>query len=191
MTRREPPPRPKAPTVGPGLLTSTSIPPPVVTSPHHHPGPAPGPAPASFLPSLSMQPTDWNTWMRRLASQLRRLRRFLGLSQGELARRAGVSQGAVSRLETGRARMTPLVVVLKIGVVLRQSMAVFDRDVPSDELRAALDGLDRLVPFARQADACPGPITTDTKLVDLVRLFRAAPDGERRIVLAILRAVAR
>ena len=189
MTRREPPPRLKAPTVGPSLLTSTSIPPPVVTSPHHHPGPAPGPAPASFLPSLSMQPNDWTAWMRRLASQLRRLRRFLGLSQGELARRAGVSQGAVSRLETGRARMTPLVVVLKIGVVLRQSMVVFDRDVPSDELRAALDGLDRLVPFA--AHACPGPIATDAKLVDLVRLFRAAPDGERRIVLAILRAVAR
>jgi transcriptional regulator with XRE-family HTH domain len=126
--------------------------------------------------------------MRRLARQVRHVRQFLGLSQEELARRAGVSQGAVSRFETGRARMTPLLIVVRISVALRRSMAIFDRDVPSDALRAALDGIDRLVPFAAQADR---PITADAKLVDLVRLYRAAPDGERRIVLAMLRAVAR
>jgi transcriptional regulator with XRE-family HTH domain len=118
------------------------------------------------------------------------VRRFLGLSQAELARRAGVSQGAISRFEMGRARMTPLLIAVKIGVALRWSMVIFDQDVPSDALRATLDGLDRLVPFARQADARLPPITADAKLVDLVRLYRAAPDGERRIVLAVLRAVA-
>jgi len=44
---------------------------------------------------------DWREWMRGLGRQLRRVREFLGLSQDQVARLAGVSQGAVSRLEAG------------------------------------------------------------------------------------------
>jgi len=52
-----------------------------------------------------------DAWARR---QLRRVREFLGLSQDQVARLAGVSQGAVSRLEAGRGLATPMVVVLKV-----------------------------------------------------------------------------
>ena len=85
--------------------------------------------------------------------------------------------------------MTPLLVVVKVAVVLRRSAAVLDRDVPSEALRAAFDAVDRIVPFADDVDGLM-PITVDEKLIDLVRLYRAAPEGERLMVLAVLRAVA-
>src|SRR5262245_49212375 len=62
---------------------------------------------------------EWGEWMRAFGRQERRVREFLGLSQDQLARLAGVSQGAVSRLEAGRGLATPLLVVMKINLVLR------------------------------------------------------------------------
>jgi transcriptional regulator with XRE-family HTH domain len=155
---------------------------------------APGPswklAPASPQQRLAQhEPERWDAWIRVVGYQVRRLRRFLGLTQQEVAQHAGVSQAAVSRLESGRGRMTPLLVVVKVAVVLRRSAAVLDRDVPSEALRAAFDGIDRIVPFPDDVDGLM-PITVDEKLIDLVRLYRAAPDGERLMVLAVLRAVA-
>jgi DNA-binding XRE family transcriptional regulator len=44
---------------------------------------------------------EWAACMRSLGIRVRRVREFLGLSQGQVARAAGVSQGAVSRLEVG------------------------------------------------------------------------------------------
>src|SRR2546422_5488972 len=50
---------------------------------------------------------DWREWMRGLGRPLRRVREFLGLSQDQVARLAGGSQGAVSRLEAGRRPPPP------------------------------------------------------------------------------------
>src|SRR4029077_11610448 len=61
---------------------------------------------------------DWGRWMRGLGEQVLRARDLLGLSQDQLARIAGVSQGAVSRLEHGRGLATPLLVVSKIAAAL-------------------------------------------------------------------------
>src|SRR5215470_3326809 len=61
---------------------------------------------------------DWPRWMRGLGRHTRRLREFLGLSQEQLARIAGVSQGAISRLEAGRGLATPLLVVMKINIAV-------------------------------------------------------------------------
>ena len=65
-----------------------------------------------------MAARDWSNWMRDLGREVRRQREFLGLSQERLARAAGVSQGAVSRLEAGRGLATPLLVAVKIRLVL-------------------------------------------------------------------------
>ncbi len=46
------------------------------------------------------------------AAHARRVREFLGLSQVQLARLAGISQGGVSRFESGRGLSTPLLVVV-------------------------------------------------------------------------------
>lgn len=47
---------------------------------------------------------EWREWIRDLGRRQRQLREFLGFSQEQVARLAGVSQGAVSRFETGRGR---------------------------------------------------------------------------------------
>src|SRR5207247_8233855 len=80
--------------------------------------------------------TDWREWMRGLGRQLRRVREFLGLSQDQVAQLAGVSQGAVSRLEAGRGLATPLVVVLKVHLVLSRALRAFDPALPDEEVRA-------------------------------------------------------
>src|SRR5262249_33175010 len=64
------------------------------------------------------QDIDGGDWMRSLGRQIRRTREFLHLSQETLAATAGISQGAMSRLETGRGIGTPLVVVLRVQLVL-------------------------------------------------------------------------
>ena len=43
--------------------------------------------------------SSWVEWMRALGRRARHVREFLGLTQDELGRMAGVSQGAISRLE--------------------------------------------------------------------------------------------
>src|SRR5437867_9953495 len=87
---------------------------------------------------------DWREWMRGLGRQLRRVREFLGLSQDQVARLAGVSQGAVSRLEAGRGLATPLIVVLKVHMVLTRALRTFDPALRDDDVRGAL-GLEGLI----------------------------------------------
>src|SRR4249919_1771446 len=78
---------------------------------------------------------DWGRWMRGLGEQVLRAREFLGLSQDQLARIAGVSQGAVSRLEHGRGLATPLLVVSKISAALRTALSQVDPELLSQEAR--------------------------------------------------------
>src|SRR5262249_11891184 len=77
-------------------------------------------------PASAKDQGDWRTWRRALGRQERRVREFLGLSQQELARAAGVSQGAVSRLEAGRGLATPMLVILKINLALRRAIRTLD-----------------------------------------------------------------
>src|SRR5206468_4806745 len=69
---------------------------------------------------------EWRGWMQDLGRRNRRLRDFLGLSQEHVARLAGVSQGAVSRLETARGLATPLLIVLKINAALMRELRRVD-----------------------------------------------------------------
>jgi predicted transcriptional regulator len=62
-------------------------------------------------------------WMQNLGRQVRRTREYLGLTQQELERRAGVSQGAVSRFEGGRALSTPFLAIVRLNVALARARA--------------------------------------------------------------------
>jgi len=84
-------------------------------------------------------PVDWRRWMTKLGTEVRGLRHALGLTQEELAALAGVSQGAVSRLETGRALATPLLVVVRVHLALLERARSLHRVVLSPELTAVLD----------------------------------------------------
>src|SRR5262249_33460870 len=81
---------------------------------------------------------EWGAWMRDLGRRQRGLREFLGLSQERLARLAGVSQGAVSRLEVGKGLATPLLVVLKVNAVLASEVGKLDPTLVGAALRAAI-----------------------------------------------------
>ncbi len=131
--------------------------------------------------------TDWREWMRGLGRQLRRVREFLGLSQDQVAQLAGVSQGAVSRLEAGRGLATPLVVVLKVHLVLSRALRAFDPALPDEEVRA-LESL--IAPPNGTGSREPLPVTRDADLEMLVHLYRTLPERQRRTLVAVVRATA-
>jgi transcriptional regulator with XRE-family HTH domain len=132
----------------------------------------------------------WRQWMRELGQQLRRLRELLGLSQDQLARLAGVSQGAVSRLETGRGVATPLLTVLKINLALARELQQRNQTIPDTDPRRPLDIgnahllADTFVP----TDAVQR--VPDADFEAFVRLYRDTPERLRAGLLAIMTAAA-
>jgi transcriptional regulator with XRE-family HTH domain len=131
---------------------------------------------------------DWPGWMRQLGRRLRRVREFLGLSQDQVAKLAGVSQGAISRLEAGRGLATPMLVVMKVHVVLASALAQLDPNVLDDQLRQSLD-LGGLVSGTLAGDA-PVAITKDRHLEEIVQLYRGLTERQRRTLVAVVRATA-
>lgn len=129
---------------------------------------------------------EWGDWMRRLGRFVRHVRVFLGLSQEELAQLAGVSQGAVSRLEGGRGLATPLLVVMRVLYAMRRAAGAVDAELLTEEARRLL-GTDP--PYAPQfAPVAPriGPLLKDPGLEELVRLYRAlSPRGRQRLVTTV------
>ena len=134
---------------------------------------------------------DWRGWMRAFGKQQRRLREFLGFSQEQLAKLAGVSQGAVSRLETGRGLATPMLVILKINLALTHRLRTVDPGLLNDDLRRVLEIEQRLSPPIAGIGFQALPITKDPELEDLVRLYRQLPERQRPTFLSVVRATAR
>jgi len=66
------------------------------------------------------------------------MREVLNLSQEQLAKIAGVSQGAVSRIERGDALSTPLIIGVKIRVALAARLRELDADVLTTDARRFL-----------------------------------------------------
>jgi transcriptional regulator with XRE-family HTH domain len=135
-------------------------------------------------------PRDWREWMRALGAQQRRIRQFLGLSQDELARRAGVSQAAVSRLEMGRGLATPWVIVLRIGQALVRELRQVDPAILNPRLRGAVETPDLLpvlaIGYPPDAEALEDERSAD----EVVALYQALPESQRAEFLVFLRAAA-
>jgi transcriptional regulator with XRE-family HTH domain len=128
--------------------------------------------------------------MRELGRQIRRVREFLGLSQDQVARLAGVSQGAVSRLEAGRGLATPMLIVLKVHLVLARALSAFDPALLDDEIRGTLGlgGLMAAAPPPGEPESLP--ITRDRDLEEMVQLYRGLSERQRRTLVAVVRATA-
>jgi transcriptional regulator with XRE-family HTH domain len=133
---------------------------------------------------------DWREWMLALGRQERRVREFLGLSQEQLARLAGVSQGAVSRLEAGRGLATPMLVILKINLAMRRGLRDVDPALLNDELRRVLQIEERLSPRIGDVGFDALPLTKDPVLEELVRLYRGLAERQRQTFLSVVRAAA-
>lgn len=140
--------------------------------------------------SPESEPIDWSRWMRALGRQGRRAREFLGLSQEQLAEFAGVSQGAVSRLEAGRGLATPMLVVLKINLALTHALRKVDPTLLNDELRKVLEIEHRLSPPVGDLGFDALPLTQDPDLEEMVRIYRGLPERQRRTFLSVARATA-
>jgi len=129
---------------------------------------------------------EWKAWIRGMGRYTRRLRELAGLSQETLARRAGVSQGAVSRLEAGRAVNTPLIAVMKINAAMRDSLATLGADKLSKETRRLMQVPARGTPSTEEHfDALP--VAADPLLEEFVPLFWQLPGRHRASVVEIVR----
>jgi transcriptional regulator with XRE-family HTH domain len=133
---------------------------------------------------------DWREWMRAHGQQVRRLREFLGLSQEQLAKLAGVSQGAVSRLEAGRGLATPMLVVMKITLAIVRGLRALDPAVLNDELRRLMQVETTISPPLGDIGSQIVPLTKDPQVEELVRLFRDVPERQRSTFLSVVRAIA-
>ena len=133
---------------------------------------------------------DWREWMRGLGRQARRIREFLGLSQEQIARLAGVSQGAVSRLEGGRGLATPLLVVVKLNVAIREALRGYDPELLSREARDILEKTDLYMPDSTSNRFAEYPLAKDEGVEELVHLYRGLPEKQREKLLAVVRATA-
>lgn len=133
---------------------------------------------------------DWRQWMQAHGQQVRRLREFLGLSQEQLANLAGVSQGAVSRLEAGRGLATPMLVVLKITLAVVRGLRALDPSVLNDELRRLMDVETTISPPIGEVGVRFDALTKDPDIEELIRLYRNLPERQRPTFLNVMRAMA-
>ena len=133
---------------------------------------------------------DWRAWWQAFGKQHREIREVLGFSQEEHARLAGVSQGAVSRLEAGKGIATPMVVILKINLVIRGALQGMDPGLLKDELRHFLELERRISPPIAGTGFNVLPITDHPAMQELVRLFRTVPERNHDAFFSIMREAA-
>lgn len=128
----------------------------------------------TFVTADPRKAKDWAGWMRGMGRYTRRLRLLTGLSQEQLARRAGVSQGAVSRLEAGRAINAPLVVVMKINAAMRDALQELPSRVLSAESRQIMQVPARGIPGMPDEFDALG-VAEEEPLEQLVQLYWRLP----------------
>jgi transcriptional regulator with XRE-family HTH domain len=136
-------------------------------------------------------PRSFAELMRGFGQHIRRVRTLCGLSQEEVAARAGVSQGVLSRLESGRNRATPFLVVLRVHLALSQVLREADPDVLSDDLRQMLEAEHHVWLGPVRAEASAPREETDRGLRELLSLYQSLSEEPRQLILSLARAIAR
>lgn len=134
--------------------------------------------------------TSWAGWMRGMGRNTRTMREFLGLTQEQLGKLAGVSQGAISRLESGRGMATPLLVVLKVHHAFRRALAAVPPDLLSEDARRILDDDTRVITEGTDSEYRDIPMLNDPALQAYVQIYQSIPEHRRETFLAVVRAAA-
>ena len=91
-----------------------------------------------------------------------------------------MSQGAVSRLETGRGLATPLLIVLKISAALARELRRVDPAVLSSAVREAAELQSTLVPSSGALGFQDIPLAGEPELEELVHSGARRPSATGR-----------
>jgi transcriptional regulator with XRE-family HTH domain len=134
--------------------------------------------------------TSWAGWMRGMGRNTRTMREFLGLTQEQLGKLAGVSQGAISRLESGRGMATPLLVVMKVHHAFRRALSAIPPDLLSDDARRIVEDDTRLITEGGTSDYRDIPVLNDPALQEYVQIYQSVPEHRRDTFLTVVRAAA-
>jgi len=126
--------------------------------------------------------------MQGMGRFTRRLRLMTGLSQEQLAQAAGVSQGAISRLEAGRAVNTPMIVVLKINAAMRQVIARLPAGALSEDAKRVMAPHAAGIPET-ELGFDVFPVGHDELLESWIQLFWRIPERQRRRTVALMRGM--
>jgi transcriptional regulator with XRE-family HTH domain len=131
---------------------------------------------------------QWEAWLTAFGSAVRRVRRFLGLTQQQLAQLAGVSQGSISRVERLAAAATPLLTVVRVQAALRTALAGVDPTLLSPDLRRFIEEQPDALTVARPA--MEGAVVQDAVLDTVMQIVRRIPAAQRPAFLQIVEAAA-
>jgi transcriptional regulator with XRE-family HTH domain len=129
-------------------------------------------------------------WMGQVGYRLRHLRGALGLSQEEIARSAGVSQGAISRLERGLGVATPFMAVLRVVDAMASRLRGMDPTLLSESSNRWLKLQRELATMRGVSFDIPNQVFRDDELEHVVRGFSGLVQNERAVVTAVLKALA-
>ena len=127
--------------------------------------------------------------IRDLGRWTRSVRELLGFSQDKLAKLAGVSQGAISRVEAGKGIATPMVTFWKINQVFVKFLSQLDpltKEAGSMLERARY--LSRPIP--EQTDEKSPFELVDPVLARLISTYHTLPQQKREHFLHVLDATA-
>jgi transcriptional regulator with XRE-family HTH domain len=138
----------------------------------------------------------WRQWITEFGAHVRRVREFLGLSQEQVARAAGVSQGAVSRFEGGRGLSTPFVGIMKINLALAYALRELEPALLGDEVKRFMKHLDVLrLPNDPGSPVNPvGPnfkkieLSPNSELLKVIELYYELPESKRDAFIKVMGA---
>ncbi len=141
----------------------------------------------------------WRKRLTELGADARQIRERLGLSQEQVARAAGVSQGAVSRFEQARGLSVPLVGMLRIHLVLAHAVKRLDPKTRTDEMKQLFRRLDVLHvgddpslpawPIGRNPNGFD--VASDAHLARTIRDWSELPEPKRLAFVGIIEGIAR
>lgn len=133
---------------------------------------------------------EWDDWARATGAWVRRVRIILGLSQHALARRVGVSQAAVSRLEGGRANVMAVPAFLRVIGGLMQGLLALDASVLHDDLRRQLGLYGEIVKALERGAPQWGEVAQDPGAEEVLALYLGVARERRVAFIRALKTVA-